>query len=95
MTQLQKMRVNCDYGVLVHQLYLVIGEKMRKQALSKNLNAMHSRNRQPNSRFTKASKFTRRDSGQLTVIRTHVKPYVMPLFKGYEIGSTTMSEILS
>ena len=57
------MRVNCDYGVLVHQLYLVIGEKMRKQALSKNLNAMHSRNRQPNSRFTKASKFTRRDSG--------------------------------
>ena len=83
MTQFQKKRVNCDYGVSVHQIYLVIGEKLRKQE------------RKPNPRFTKPSRFRRPDGGYLTVVRTHVKPYAMPLFKGYEIASTTITGILS
>ena len=28
----------------------------------------------------------RSDGGQLTLVKTHVKPFVLPLFKGYEVS---------
>ena len=40
MTQISEKGVNCDYGVLVHQTYFIIEEKLTKQALSKKLNAV-------------------------------------------------------
>ena len=94
----QKKRVNFDYGgVFLRQIYFVIGEKSRKEALPKNLNSLHSRNRKPNSQFTYHQNKSngRSDGGQLTLVKSHVKRYVLPLFKGYQVDSTTMTEILS
>ena len=42
-----------DYGVLGASNHFVIGENLRKLALSKNFNAAHSRNRKSNSIFMK------------------------------------------
>ena len=40
-----KNRINREYGVFGQQTCLVVGENLRKQALSKNVNAAHARKR--------------------------------------------------
>ena len=43
MTYFHIKGVNREYGVLGYQICFVDDENLRKQALSKNLNAVHSR----------------------------------------------------
>ena len=54
MTQFHKKRVKATYWCFETSNCFVIGENLTKQALSKNFNATHPRERKPNSRFMKS-----------------------------------------